>query len=211
MRSMPGVGGYIAAGLFFHYGIGPWAGVFVAVAAAVAGGLDRRLSRLPLLAGRRLFRAAHHRLQRVHAHRLRSLGLGRRLGRPVPQGRRHHRHPQPARRTAALLLRDPGAGGRRLHPLPRPAGKPARPLLARHPRRPGSRAGGRRAGPALQDDRDRDLGGVDLARRCLERLLLQQPLPRDGLRDGPLDRVHPGADHRRAGHAVRPDRRRRAC
>ena len=33
-----GVGGYIAAGLFFHYGIGPWAGVFVAVAAAVAAG-----------------------------------------------------------------------------------------------------------------------------------------------------------------------------
>ncbi len=33
-----GVGGYIAAGLFFHYDIGPWAGVFVAVAAAVAAG-----------------------------------------------------------------------------------------------------------------------------------------------------------------------------
>jgi branched-chain amino acid transport system permease protein len=33
-----GVGGYIAAGLFFHYGIGPWAGVFVAVAAAVVAG-----------------------------------------------------------------------------------------------------------------------------------------------------------------------------
>ena len=27
-----GLGGYIAAGLFFHYGIGPWAGVFAAVA-----------------------------------------------------------------------------------------------------------------------------------------------------------------------------------
>ena len=35
-----GVGGYIAAGLFFHYGIGPWAGVFVAVlAASVAGSI----------------------------------------------------------------------------------------------------------------------------------------------------------------------------
>ena len=31
-----GLGGYMAAGLYFHYGIGPWAGVFVAVAAAVA-------------------------------------------------------------------------------------------------------------------------------------------------------------------------------
>jgi branched-chain amino acid transport system permease protein len=33
-----GLGGYVAAGLFFHYGIGPWAGVFAAaVAAALAG------------------------------------------------------------------------------------------------------------------------------------------------------------------------------
>jgi branched-chain amino acid transport system permease protein len=31
-----GLGGYMAAGLYFHYGIGPWAGVFVGVAAAVA-------------------------------------------------------------------------------------------------------------------------------------------------------------------------------
>ena len=33
-----GLGGYVAAGLFFHYGLGPWAGVLVAVAAAVAAG-----------------------------------------------------------------------------------------------------------------------------------------------------------------------------
>ena len=31
-----GLGGYMAAGLYFHYGLGPWAGVFVGVAAAVA-------------------------------------------------------------------------------------------------------------------------------------------------------------------------------
>ncbi|MBN9090352.1 MAG: branched-chain amino acid ABC transporter permease [Reyranella sp.] len=31
-----GLGGYMAAGLYFHYGIGPWAGMFVGVAAAVA-------------------------------------------------------------------------------------------------------------------------------------------------------------------------------
>lgn len=31
-----GLGGYMAAGLYFHYGIGPWAGVVVGVAAAVA-------------------------------------------------------------------------------------------------------------------------------------------------------------------------------
>jgi branched-chain amino acid transport system permease protein len=35
-----GLGGYVAAGLYFHYGIGPWAGVVAAVlAAVVAGGI----------------------------------------------------------------------------------------------------------------------------------------------------------------------------
>ena len=35
-----GLGGYAAAGLYFHYGVGPWAGVVVAIAAAiVAGGI----------------------------------------------------------------------------------------------------------------------------------------------------------------------------
>lgn len=33
-----GLGGYIAAGLYFHYGIGPWLGVFAAIAVAVAAG-----------------------------------------------------------------------------------------------------------------------------------------------------------------------------
>jgi branched-chain amino acid transport system permease protein len=33
-----GLGGYIAAGLFFHYGIGPWAGLFAAIAAAALAG-----------------------------------------------------------------------------------------------------------------------------------------------------------------------------
>jgi branched-chain amino acid transport system permease protein len=33
-----GLGGYVAAGLYLHYGLGPWAGVFLAVAAAVAAG-----------------------------------------------------------------------------------------------------------------------------------------------------------------------------
>ena len=35
-----GLGGYVAAGLYFHYGVGPWAGLFAAVAvAAVAGAI----------------------------------------------------------------------------------------------------------------------------------------------------------------------------
>jgi branched-chain amino acid transport system permease protein len=33
-----GLGGYIAAGLYFHYGVGPWAGLFAAVAAAALAG-----------------------------------------------------------------------------------------------------------------------------------------------------------------------------
>jgi len=33
-----GIGGYVAAGLFFHYGIGPWAGVWVAMLACMAAG-----------------------------------------------------------------------------------------------------------------------------------------------------------------------------
>jgi branched-chain amino acid transport system permease protein len=33
-----GLGGYMAAGLYFHYGIGPWLGVFAAMAVAVAAG-----------------------------------------------------------------------------------------------------------------------------------------------------------------------------
>ena len=34
-----GLGAYAAAGLFFHYGIGPWAGVWVAIAICVAAGV----------------------------------------------------------------------------------------------------------------------------------------------------------------------------
>jgi branched-chain amino acid transport system permease protein len=34
-----GVGAYAAGGLFFHYGVGPWAGVFLAIALCVALGL----------------------------------------------------------------------------------------------------------------------------------------------------------------------------
>jgi len=33
-----GLGGYVAAGLFFHYGLSPWIGMFAALVAAAAGG-----------------------------------------------------------------------------------------------------------------------------------------------------------------------------
>src|SRR5256885_16985084 len=44
-----GLGGYIAAGLYFHYGIGPWAGLFAAIvvagmAGAIVGYLGFRFS-----------------------------------------------------------------------------------------------------------------------------------------------------------------------
>ena len=82
-----GVGAYAAAALFFHYGIGPWAGCGSAIALCVALGARDRLPRLPLRHLGRLLRAAHHRLRRIHAHRLRPPRLDRRPGRPVPQGR----------------------------------------------------------------------------------------------------------------------------
>jgi branched-chain amino acid transport system permease protein len=34
-----GLGGYVAAGVYVHYGLGPWAGVFLAILAAVAAGV----------------------------------------------------------------------------------------------------------------------------------------------------------------------------
>src|SRR5881227_188487 len=34
-----GVGGYVAGGIFFHFGLGPWAGLWAAMAACVALGL----------------------------------------------------------------------------------------------------------------------------------------------------------------------------
>ena len=142
-----GLGGYIAAGLFFHYGIGPWAGVFAAVAVARGGRRDRRLSRLPLLARRRLFRAAHHRLRRVHAHRLRPLRLGRRLGRPVP-ARSTQRRPTICSTCAAapvlfyyVILALAVGAFVLCRALLR---EPARPLLAGHPR--GCRRRPRRVG-----------------------------------------------------------------
>ena len=56
--------------------------------------------------------------------------------------------------------------------------------------------------------RGRDLRRHDLGRRRVLRLLLQQPVSRAGVQHRALDRDHPRPDHRRRRHAVRPDRRR---
>jgi branched-chain amino acid transport system permease protein len=64
-----GLGGYTAAALYVHFGIGPWIGLVAAV--AVGGGLrrDHRLSGVPVRRRRRLFRHPHHRFRRIRAHR----------------------------------------------------------------------------------------------------------------------------------------------
>ena len=120
-----GLGGYAAAALYVHFGIGPWLGVPAAIAIAVALRRDHRLARLPLRHRGRLFRAAHHRLRRVHAHRLRSHHVGRRPAAcscrsPIGQ----QRSVEPARRPDHVLLRDAGADGRGARAVPRPAQEP---------------------------------------------------------------------------------------
>ena len=109
-----GLGGYAAAALYVHFGVGPWIGL--------AGGdrgrdglrRDHRLSRVPFRRRRRLFRHPHHRVRRIRAHRLRPFQLGRRIRRLVPAGRElfPERHLEPARQADHVLLRDPRADGR---------------------------------------------------------------------------------------------------
>ena len=82
-----GVGAYAAAALFFHYGIGPWAGVWLAIALCAALGAFIGFLAFRLRISGVLLRAADHRLRRVHAHRLRPPRLARRPGRHVPAGR----------------------------------------------------------------------------------------------------------------------------
>ena len=205
-----GLGGYIAAGLYFHYGIGPWAGVFAGVAAAVAaaaivGYLGFRFS----LAGVyfALLTIAFAEFTRIGFDNWPwtggSGGLFLRVERGVTD--------------LANLRGGPVLFYYVILALAVGAFVLCRLLLE-------SRLG--RYWLAIREDAEAAQAvGVpvlkckmlavtisaapDRAGRRVERLLLQQPLPRDGVRHGPLDRDDPGADHRRAGHAVRPVRRRR--
>ena len=116
-----GLGAYAAAALYVHFGISPWIGLWL-VDGGLGGGRRRdRLPGLPLRRRRRLFRHPHHRLCRVRAHRLRSLALGRRLGRLLPAGRqlRQERSPEPARQPDHVLLRHARHDGGGLPALPR--------------------------------------------------------------------------------------------
>ena len=80
----------------------PWLGMLAAVLVCVAVGHADRLARVSLRHLRHLLRAADDRVRRVHAHRLRPLRLGRRLGRLLPQGRAagHASTAEPARPPA---------------------------------------------------------------------------------------------------------------
>ena len=145
-------------------GRGCWSAIAACVAAgALIGSLAFRFGISGVL-----LRAAHDRLRRVHAHRLRPLGLDRRLGRAVPEGRA-------ARRRCDLLdLRGPPAmyyyvaarrsTARRLRPLQLAAAQPRRLLLAGDPRERGGRAGARHRHLPLEAARGRDQRGDDRAR-----------------------------------------------
>ena len=57
-----GVGAYAAAGLYFHFGIGPWAGLWLAIALCVFVGRRDRRPRLSLRRRRRLLYFADNRI-----------------------------------------------------------------------------------------------------------------------------------------------------
>ena len=109
-----GVGAYVSAALFVHFGIRPWLGIWAAVLACMARRRGDRRSRVPLRHRRRVFRAAHHRLCRIHPHRLRPPGLGGRLGRLLPArgAARIQRRSRAARIAGDVLLRDARGDGR---------------------------------------------------------------------------------------------------
>src|SRR5665213_728269 len=115
---------------------------------------------------------------------------------------------EPGWRAAAVLLSGAGAGDRGHAAGGAAAPVAARLSLARGARRPAGRASRRHQHLPRPHDGDADLSQHDGGRRRVLRLLLSQSVSVPGVRHRPLDRTHPGADHRRARHRVRPDRRR---
>src|SRR5205823_618796 len=129
---------------------------------------------------RRVLRAPHHRLRRVHAHRLRSLRLDRRPGRHVP-ARRAARHLGPRqlpRPAAHVLLRHAASERRRIRAVRLVAALARGLLLAGDPRGRGSGARARHQCLPLEAPRGGDQRRADRGGARLLRLLLQQPLPR---------------------------------
>ena len=129
-----GLGGYAAAALYVHFGIGPWIGLVAAVAVGAAcgaiigflafrfgvGGVYFAILTIAFADARIGFGPFH---------------LGRRIGRPVSAGRElfPERHLEPARQADHVLLRYPRAHGRGLRAVPCVAAQPRRLLLAGDP------------------------------------------------------------------------------
>ena len=209
-----GVGAYAAAALFFHYGIGPWAGVWLAIALCVALG-----AAIGFLAFRFGISGVYFALLTIAFAEFTRIGFD---------------HLQWTGGSGGLFLKVAQRDQMRPAQLPRPAGD----VLLRDPVswRAGAFVGcyfllKSKAGYYWQAIRENEEAAQALgintfrwkmlavvissamtavARRVL-RVLLQQPVPRADLPHQPLDRDHPRADHRRHRHAVRPDPRRRAC
>ena len=102
-----GVGAYSAAALYFHFGIGPWAGIWLALLLCVVLAVAIGALRFSLRHIGCPFHFADHRLCRVHAHRLRSLRLDRRIRWHVFQScpARSNRSAQSPRHPRDVLLR----------------------------------------------------------------------------------------------------------
>ncbi len=209
-----GVGAYAAAALFFHYGIGPWAGR-LARDRCCASRSARSIGFLAFRFGISgvyfaLLTIAFAEFTRIGFDHLDWLGGPGGLFLKVAQRDQidllNFRGPPAMYYYAMLAL-----AARRLRAVRLAAAQPRRLLLAGDPRERGGRAGARHQHLPLEDARGDDQLGDDRGGRRVLRLLLQQPLPRADLPHQPLDRDHPRADHRRHRHAVRPDPRRRAC
>ena len=66
-----GLGGYVAALLWLDFGIGPWLGVFAAVAVAASFGAVIGWLGFRFRHRGRLFCTSHYRIRGIHPHRLR--------------------------------------------------------------------------------------------------------------------------------------------
>ena len=205
-----GLGAYAAAALYVHYGISPWIGLGASIAvSAVAGAIIGFLAFRFGVAGVyfAILTIAFAEFARIGFDHWSWVGGSAGFFLPVANYTRSdlwNLRGSPtmfyylmlALTVAAFILCHAAAQG------------PRRLLLARDPREPRGGAGARHRHLPLQDVRRGAVGGDDLARRRVVRLLLQQPVPRAGVPHLALDRADPGADHRRHRHAVRADRRR---
>ena len=161
-----GLGAYVAAMLWVYLGVGPWLGVFPAIAAAALAGAAIAWLGCRFSIEGVYFALSDHRVRRVHPDRVRSHRRGRRGGRILRSlpGAAPGRMVESARRAGAVLLRRPCAGDRRGDPHGLAQGLAARLSMARGA---GGSAGGARARhrhPRRQDEGRADLLGDDRRR-----------------------------------------------